>query len=58
MCAVTFLALLALSSCGVLRAISYTMGLQLLRLIYGSACVRPVKPSYREGLKPLKNGLG
>jgi len=38
----------------VLRAIAYTMGLQRLQLIYGSACVCPVKPSCREGLKPLK----
>lgn len=54
MCRVTFLALLTGSSCCVLRAIAYTMGLQLLQLIYGSACVCPVKPSCREGLKPLK----
>lgn len=57
MCGVTFLALLAESSCWVLRARSYTMGLQLLWLIYGSACVCPVKPSCREVSKPFKNGL-
>lgn len=55
MCGVTFLALLTGSSCCALRAIAYTMGLQLVQLIYGSACVCPVKPSCREGLKPLKN---
>lgn len=54
MCRVTFLALLTRSSCCVLRAIGYTMGLRLLQLIYESACVRPVKPSCRKGLKPLK----
>lgn len=54
MCGVIFLTLLAESSCWVLRASSYTMGLQLVWLIYGSACVCPVKLSYREVSKPLK----
>lgn len=54
MCGVTFLTLLTGSSCCVLRGSAYTMGLQLLQLIYGSACVCPDKPSCREGLKPLK----
>lgn len=38
-----------------LRAIAYTMGLQLLQLIYGSSCVLLVKPSCREGFKAIKN---
>lgn len=54
MCRVTFLALLSGSSCCLLRAIAYTMGLQLLQLIYGSACVYPVKLSCGEGLKTSK----
>lgn len=52
---VIFLALLTGSSCCVLRAIAYTMGLQLLQLIYGSSCVLLVKPSCREGFKAIKN---
>lgn len=54
MCRVIFLTLLSGSSCCLLRAIAYTMGLQLLQLIYGSACVYPVKLSCGEGLKTSK----
>lgn len=56
MCRVTFLTLLGRSSCCLLRAIAYTMGLQLLQLIYGSAYVYP-QTVLQGGFKDIKKAV-